>query len=92
MASSNSALGVFYHSLKLSVAPYSCTVLAKEQAGNMAFPMVALLVGVGVAVVMVALGQWNGFASLCTGLVVFLILGGLQYVRMVIKYLPRDLW
>ena len=58
----------------------------------MAFPKVALLVGVGAAVVMVALGQWNGFASLCTGLLVFLMLGGLQYAKMVVKYLPRDLW
>jgi hypothetical protein len=58
----------------------------------MEFPKMALLSGVGAALVMVVgLGR-PVVVSLVAGVLIFMATGGLHYTRMVIKYLPRDVW
>ena len=58
----------------------------------MAFPKMALLSGLGAALVMVvALGR-PLVISLVVGVLIFMATGGLNYTKMVIKYLPRDIW
>ena len=57
----------------------------------MAFPKLALLTGIATLLVMRVLGV-PSLISLALGAVIFMAMGGMQYTRVVIKYLPRDLW
>ena len=57
----------------------------------MAFPKMAVLSGLGAGLLMLVLG-WSILVSLVAGVLLFMAMGGLQYTRMVIKYLPRDIW
>ena len=57
----------------------------------MAFPKLALLTGIVTLLVMRILGV-PSLISLALGAVIFMAMGGMQYTRVVIKYLPRDLW
>ena len=57
----------------------------------MTSPKFALLAGVAAAVVAQTLGQPT-ITSLTVGALVFMAMGGIAYAKMVIKYLPRELW
>ena len=57
----------------------------------MAFPKMSVLSGLVTSVVFLVLGR-PVVISLIAGVLIFMATGGLQYTRMVIKYLPRDLW
>ena len=58
----------------------------------MAFPKTALLAGVAASLTTMAVVGWGVLFSLGVGVLVFMLTGGLQYARMVAKYLPRDYW
>ena len=61
-------------------------------ASVMAFPKMALLSGLGAALVMVVVLGRPLVVSLVAGVLIFMATGGLNYTKMVIKYLPRDIW
>ena len=66
--------------------------LSSRAAGVMAFPKMALFSGLGAALVMViALGR-PLVVSLVAGVLIFMATGGMNYTKMVIKYLPREIW
>ena len=58
----------------------------------MAFPKMAFLSGVGASLVMVVALERPLVVSLVAGILIFMATGGLNYTRMVIKYLPREIW
>ena len=58
----------------------------------MAFPKMALLSGLGAGLVMVVVLGRPIVISLAAGVLLFMAMGGLQYTRMAVKYLPRDIW
>ena len=58
----------------------------------MAFPKIALLSGLCAGLVMLVVLGRPTVISVATGVLLFMAMGGLQYTRMVVKYLPRDIW
>ena len=65
---------------------------SEKLAGIMAFPKMALLSGLGAVLVMVIVLGRPLVVSLVAGVLIFMATGGLNYTKMVIKYLPRDIW
>ena len=61
-------------------------------SSKMSFPKLGLLAGVAAVLVAMLVLEQPLLTSLLVGSLLFMGLGGLQYTRMVIKYLPRDLW
>ena len=57
----------------------------------MAFPVKALLAAAVTCSLLYLVG-FPGWAALAFGTLVFLKMGGLQYTKIVVKTLPRDLW
>ena len=58
---------------------------------NMAFPTKALVTGVATGLVMRVFGV-PSLVSLAFGTLTFMGMGGILYIRLVFKTLPRDLW
>ena len=58
----------------------------------MAFPKLAFLTGVAAGVAMRMLGQSSSSSLIVAVLVFMAVPGGMGYAKMVVKYLPRDLW
>ena len=57
----------------------------------MQFPRKGVIGGVTTAVFLWLFG-FPSWAALLFGTIVFLRMGGVQYMRLVMKFLPKDLW
>ena len=57
----------------------------------MAFPTKALLTGAATGLVMRIFGVPTWF-SVAFGSLTFMAMGGLLYIKLILKTLPRDLW